>query len=163
MKAKRIKTFIISMIFAFESIAAGYAPVNAQTVSENSVVTSSDIVQTPENASVKYSGTDGDLTWSIDTAGFLSVTGTGEFENIQPAWTEFATEIKTAKVSVTGISSLANFFYDCSALSTVDLSGLDTSEVYETSYMFYGCSSLKSVDLSTFETNELLEINQSYD
>jgi len=43
-------------------------------------------------------------------------------------------------------------FSGCSSLTSLDLSGFDTSNVELMSSMFYGCTSLESVDLSSFDT-----------
>lgn len=43
-------------------------------------------------------------------------------------------------------------FYQCSALESLDLSGLDTFENTSLFYAFCGCSSLTSLDLSDFDT-----------
>ena len=43
-------------------------------------------------------------------------------------------------------------FADCSSLESVDLSGLDTSEVKDMDGMFEDCSSLKSVATSLIST-----------
>ena len=42
-----------------------------------------------------------------------------------------------------------------SYLTNVDLSGWDTSNVFDMSYMFYGCSSLTSLDVSGFNTSNV--------
>lgn len=43
-------------------------------------------------------------------------------------------------------------FYQCSALESLDLSGLDTFENMSLFYAFCGCSSLTALDLSDFDT-----------
>ena len=46
-------------------------------------------------------------------------------------------------------------FYDCSALSSLDLSNFNTAIVTNMSNMFYCCSALSSLDLSNFYTKEV--------
>lgn len=46
-------------------------------------------------------------------------------------------------------------FYDCSSLTTLDVSSFDTSNVIDMAYMFSGCSSLASLDLSGFDISNV--------
>ena len=50
----------------------------------------------------------------------------------------------------------------CSGLKSVDLSGLDTSEVTNMSSVFSGCSGLKSVDLSGLNTSEVTNMSSVF-
>ena len=52
-------------------------------------------------------------------------------------------------------ASTGGMFYGCSRLSTLDLSGLDTSNVEDMYCMFYGCSKLESLDLSGLDTSNV--------
>ena len=49
-----------------------------------------------------------------------------------------------------------DLFHGCSALLSLDLSNFRTSNVYNMGHIFYGCSSLVSLDLSTFDTSNLI-------
>ena len=44
-------------------------------------------------------------------------------------------------------------FYNCSSLTSIDLSRLDNSNVDKVGYLFNGCTSLKSIDISNFIIN----------
>lgn len=51
-------------------------------------------------------------------------------------------------------------FYDCSKLTSLDLSSFDTSDVTDANYLFSGCSSLVSLDgLSNWNTSRLVTAN----
>ena len=50
---------------------------------------------------------------------------------------------------------MESMFYGCSSLTTLDLSGFDTSAVTGIICMFSGCSSLPSLDLSSFDTSKV--------
>ena len=52
----------------------------------------------------------------------------------------------------TGMSCM---FYGCSSLTSLDLSGLDASSAEDMSDMFSGCSSLESLDLSGLDTSSV--------
>ena len=70
----------------------------------------------------QHSGTTGTLVWSIDTAGTLRISGTGEvpnpYDNDKP-WDEFEESIKKIVISegITGIGNWAFFFYDITSVS----------------------------------------------
>ena len=62
--------------------------------------------------------------------------------------------------SITGIGNLKtdnvknmrDMFYNCSALTSLDVSSFNTANVTEMQYMFWGCSKLTSLDVSNFNT-----------
>ena len=76
----------------------------------------------------------------------------------------FASVEKDDRVSgkISGLTSMGNIFYNCSALTTLDLSGFDTSKVTDMSSMFSGCSSLTSVDLSSFDTSKVTRMDAMF-
>ena len=106
------------------------------------------------------SGADGNLTWTLDSDGLLTVSGTGDYSTDlygipTNLWGDYTDSITSAKVEVTGMTSTGNMFRECSHLTSVDLSGLDTSNVTSMGGMFYGCSGLTSLDLSGFDTSNV--------
>ena len=118
-----------------------------------------------EAATIKYSGTDGDLTWSIDSEGHLLVEGTGDRENASatlPAWNEYWFEIKSATINVSEITDVNYFFGYCLYLTSVELSGLDTSNVTDMNLMFYCCESLTTLDLSSFNTTNVTNMSEMF-
>ena len=76
-------------------------------------------------------------------------------------WSGYKNEIK--KISFRGtVYAMFNFddvgnllFSNCRNLTSVDLTGLDTSNVKDMSMMFIGCSSLTSVDLTSLDTSNV--------
>ena len=50
---------------------------------------------------------------------------------------------------------MVSMFYHCSSLTTLDVSGWDTSKVSNMGYMFKGCSSLTTLDLSGWDTSKV--------
>ena len=185
MKIRRIKVIFIAVILAFGSMAVGFVPISVQAVSENTVkkevmpAPATDEV-TPEKATIKYSGVDGDLSWSIDTDGLLTITGTGDYTNdyiegpftingieydslYGPEWIEYYSEIKTAKVSVTDINDMNYMFNGCSALTSVDVSGLDTSGVTSMNGLFSLCCGISSLDVSGFNTSSVTDMSCMFD
>ena len=57
-------------------------------------------------------------------------------------------------------ANCSSLFYGINQLTSIDLSGLDTSNVTNMDYMFYGCSALTEIDLSSFDTSKVP--NMSY-
>ena len=60
------------------------------------------------------------------------------------------------------VTSLEGLFRDCTSLSSVDLSGCDTSSVTTMFYMFYNCSSLTSLNLSSFDTSNVTNMSSMF-
>ena len=113
------------------------------------------------------SGTLGECKWIIDANGTLTITpGTGN--SFDANWRYFddapwfgderwAKKIRSVQIRqpIHASGSLYAMFEGCSSLTSLDLSGLDTSSVTNMMYMFYGCSSLTSLDLSGLDTSSV--------
>ncbi len=52
-------------------------------------------------------------------------------------------------------TNMLGMFYECSSLTSLDLSSFDTSQVTRMEFMFYKCSSLTSLDLSSLDTSQV--------
>ena len=57
---------------------------------------------------------------------------------------------------------MSNMFYSCSGLTSLDLSGFDTSAVTSMSTMFCDCRSLTSLDLSSFNTSAVTSMSSMF-
>ena len=55
----------------------------------------------------------------------------------------------------TSTKDLGTMFFNCSSLTTIDFSGVNTSNVTNMSDMFQGCSALSTLDLSNFDTKKV--------
>ena len=53
-------------------------------------------------------------------------------------------------------------FWDCDKLKMVDLSGFDTSNVTNTSYMFYWCDNLTTLDVSGWDTGNVTDMSSMF-
>lgn len=108
------------------------------------------------------SGIDGDITWVIDASGKLTVTGTGDLAGTHYesdfAWRPYSSQIISAEINVTGMTNASRLFLGCSNLTSLDVSGLDTSRMMDMSYMFYECSGLTSLDVSKFDTSHVKDM-----
>ena len=61
--------------------------------------------------------------------------------------------IDLSGIDTSNVTNMSSMFSGCSGLTTLDLSGFDTSKVTNMSSMFSGCSSLTTLDLSSFVTS----------
>ena len=66
--------------------------------------------------------------------------------------------IDLAGLDMSQVDDMSFMFGDCSSLERLDLSGLDTSRVVEMGGVFHGCSSLEDLDLSTFDTSRVVNM-----
>ncbi len=90
--------------------------------------------------SVVASGSCGDnLTWTLDSAGTLTISGIGEMTDAP--WTDMKSEIKTVVVEA-GVTSIGSYaFFNCSNLTSAAISDSVTTIGQSA---FEGCSSLAS-------------------
>ena len=112
--------------------------------------------------------TSGTCEWSIDSAGNLVVrpangASEGTMERWSIPWSEYKARIKTATFEE-GVSAVyaGGMFSDCCLLSSVNLSGLDTSKVDDMNYMFASCVMLSSLDLSSFDTSAVTSMDSMF-
>ena len=127
-------------------------------------------IDSDSEAEVLYSGKDGNLNWSIDADGLLTISGVGDYEgkNFEesfqklPQWYEYRSDIRSAEVSVSGIKSTAYMFYGCENMVSVDLSQMDTRQVTDMSYMFFQCGSLTNVNLETLNTSQVVNMSNMF-
>ena len=65
------------------------------------------------------------------------------------------TSLDVSGFDTSNVTSMSSMFDQCSALTSLDLSGFDTSNVTDMSYMFNQCSALTSLDLTGFDTSKV--------
>lgn len=69
-----------------------------------------------------------------------------------------ASSIDLTGLDTSQVTDMGSMFMGCSALEELDLSGLDTSHVSNWTYTFTDCSSLTSLDLSTLDTSSSIDM-----
>lgn len=56
------------------------------------------------------------------------------------------------------VTDMKSMFYDCTRLTSLDLSNFNTEQVTDMSLMFNNCKGLTSLDLSTFRTEKVTDM-----
>ena len=111
----------------------------------------------------------GTARWTIDAGGCLTIApmegiDNGELEIWvlcdEVPWYNYRNSITSAKVAgKIATQTTALMFNDCPKLASLDLSGLDTSDVTNMSNMFSYCWSLASLDLSPLDTSNVTDMS----
>ena len=122
-----------------------------------------------------FNETTGDLVYSDQaTYGASGYTSLGEQTNMNPsASTDWVFDSKRSGVKtvtkdpaivgkIAGLTRMNSMFNGCSSLTSIDLSGFDTSQVDSMGSMFYNCSSLASLDLSGFDTSQVTSMGYMF-
>ena len=92
--------------------------------------------------------------WSIPVAKFDGINNMSEM---------FSNGISLTTLDLSGwntssVTSMKSMFYNCSSLTSLDLSGFNTNSVTSMNGMFFGCNSLTSLDLSGFNTSSVTDM-----
>ena len=71
-------------------------------------------------------------------------------------WRNEIADIKQVKIYTTFTpSTLMSFLYECSFLTSVDLTGINTSNVTDMSWMFYHCGNLTDINFGDMDTSNV--------
>ena len=65
-------------------------------------------------------------------------------------------------VTCSGVTDMRYMFYNCSSLTSLDLSNFDTSNVTDMNSMFSNCNNLTSLDLSNFHTSNVTDMDTMF-
>ena len=98
------------------------------------------------DAGVTSSGTWGNLNWTLEDTGLLTISGNGEMDSLgyNSAWCAYRYLIYEVKIE-TGVTNIgSSAFSGCSSLKSVKIPVGVTSIAYDA---FSGCSSLTSVEI----------------
>ena len=106
-------------------------------------------------------GQDEDVTTVVFNSAFASARPTSTYR-----W--FAGMSNLTKITgltylnTSEVTNMASMFYNCSALTSIDLSKFNTANVTSMAYMFYGCQTIKSLDLSKLSTSNVTSMNYMF-
>ena len=109
------------------------------------------------------SGVWGTCAWTLDASGTMRVeAGEGGYSYHAP-WK--GNDAVKAIIFASGVrlpNDCTYLFSSCSSLTSLDLSGCDTSQVTSMHQMFLGCSSLTSLDLSGWDTSQVTSMEAMF-
>ena len=170
--ARKISSTLLSVV-----LVTGLLPIPAVATSpgeteETQVASLSALDSTSTDATLTEGwNQSGTCEWQIDGDGKLTVrplggagegrTGTLDTWRVSAApWASKASSIKSVVIEQ-GVSAQTcmSMFQDCANLTSVNLSGLDTSAVTSMYYMFGRCTSLTFVSLAGLSTPKLADMN----
>ena len=73
------------------------------------------------------------------------------------------TEIRNLDyLNTSEVTNMEEMFYNCKALTSLDLSTFNTEKVTKMNGLFHGCESLISLDLNSFNTDNVNDINDMF-
>ena len=100
------------------------------------------------------------ITKVVFDSSFANYTGLTSTANWFNGCSELTTISGIENLKTQNVTNMNLMFYDCSSLTSLNLSSFNTQNVTAMESMFYGCSSLTSLDLSSFNTQKVR--NMSY-
>ncbi len=66
-------------------------------------------------------------------------------------------------LDTSNVTDMSKMFYDCTSLTTLDLSNFNTSKVTDMIGMFEACSGLTTLDISNFDTSNVENVSSMFD
>jgi len=97
--------------------------------------------------------------WFNDMTGLTTISGlhylnTSEVTNMQNMFSGSGlTSLDLSGFNTANVTDMSYMFYNCSNLRSLDVSSFNTSNVTDMRTMFYRCSNLTSLDVSSFNTS----------
>ena len=142
---------------------------NATNIEERSISLAAEEQTEPQLYAILYES--GELHFQYgDQADSEKGTATNTYK-VEDAYTKYqdvpwysnCTKIKSVTSDeITCPTSMAYWFRECTKLTSIDLSGLNTSNVTNMSYMFDNCTGLTSIDLSGFDTSNVTNMEKIF-
>ena len=71
------------------------------------------------------------------------------------AYLDNVSTLDLSGLDTSNMTSMSKMFYNSKSLTNIDVSGLDTSKVVTMTNMFEGCTNLKDLDVSNFDTSNV--------
>ena len=170
----KLKTLLLAFFLMLLSVAAF-----AQGTKEPYVVIKDGIAtfyfdsdKSTHEGALPIQSTYDDSNWPQDTRNSVTkVVFDASFKECTPTSCAYwfykfinLTEISGMKenLNTANVERMWGMFYQCSSLTTLDVSGFDTKNVTNMGYMFYNCSSLTALDLSGFDTQNVYHMGYMF-
>ena len=108
--------------------------------------------------------------WVKHTFSITKVVFDTSFANARPTscykwffWCEKLNQVEGIKnLNTKEVTDMADMFYECRDLSSLDVSGFNTEKVTDMSGMFYECISLKLLDVTKFNTANVKSMSNMF-
>lgn len=108
--------------------------------------------------------------WVKHTFSITKVVFDTSFANARPTscykwffWCEKLNQVEGIKnLNTKEVTDMADMFYECRDLSSLDVSGFNTEKVTDMSGMFYECISLKLLDVAKFNTANVKSMSNMF-
>ena len=108
--------------------------------------------------------------WMKHTFDITKVVFDTSFANARPTscykwffWCEKLNQVEGIKnLNTKEVTDMADMFYECRDLSSLDVSGFNTEKVTDMSGMFYECISLKLLDVAKFNTANVKSMSNMF-
>lgn len=156
-------------IGAAMALVMAFSVVPRTAVAEEELEAQADLIVVEDaEPSQATSGKCGSVSWSLDSAGTLTIGKAGESGTLADnegmgvdrwPWSADSIRKKVKSVKVLpGVKTNKNnayLFANMDKLETIDLSGLDTSGAVTLTAMFLGCGA-KTIDCSSFDTSQVM-------
>ena len=72
------------------------------------------------------------------------------------------TSLDVSKFNTANVTNMSYMFYNCTALTSLDVTHFNTANVTNMGYMFYICSSLTSLDVTHFNTAKVTDMRYMF-
>ena len=117
------------------------------------------VIELSETEDMSYLLSDCVNLYEVDISG----SDTGKTKNMYGMFKNCNNLVKiTGEFKTSNVTSMAQMFYMCKKLKTLDVSGFDTGNVLDVHDMFHGCNSLTSLDVSNFKTDKIKNMSAMF-
>ena len=79
------------------------------------------------------------------------------------AYLDNVSTLDLSGLDTSNMTSMSKMFYKSTSLTNIDTSGFDTSKVVNMNGMFTGCTNLKTLDVSNFKTSKVTDMNNMFE
>ena len=79
------------------------------------------------------------------------------------AYLDNVSTLDLSGLDTSNMTSMSKMFYKSTSLTNIDASGFDTSKVVNMNGMFTGCTNLKTLDVSNFKTSKVTDMNNMFE
>ena len=78
------------------------------------------------------------------------------------AYLDNVSTLDLSGLDTSNMTSMSKMFYNSKSLTNIDTSGFDTTKVVNMNGMFWGCNNLKNIDVSNFKTSNVTDMNNMF-